>query len=171
MSVGTRARTVRVEVWPLVADEAGIWLADGHAWRATAPVPADGTPHGEVERQLAAHGVRGDTDLLHSTSWRVDGASVVLTYVAILRCAGPASRRWPGAWRVDARLADAAGRPTPTAATAAPAPRGVDVLLHAVRHLRFLLDTDATVAAALTGPWPRHLAALEPALAGMYDHR
>lgn len=48
-------------------------------------------------------------------------------------------------------------------------PRYIDVLLHGLRHLRFLLDSDATNAAALAEPWPQHLAPLTPALATMYD--
>jgi len=50
-----------------------------------------------------------------------------------------------------------------------PVVRHVDVLLHALRHLRFLLDHDAAARAVLNEYWRRHLVAFAPALAGMYE--
>ncbi len=51
---------------------------------------------------------------------------------------------------------------------AAPIPRYIDVLIHAIRHLRFLLDTDSDVADALGPEWARHLRQFEPVLSGLY---
>jgi hypothetical protein len=60
---------VMVEVWPLAADEAGIWLVSGgEAWCTNTPVQSDSDPHGDVELLLALRGAGPDTVLLHSTA-------------------------------------------------------------------------------------------------------
>jgi hypothetical protein len=165
--------TVWVEVWPLAADATGIWLLSGDdAWRDTMPVMADSEPHFEVEGLLSVHGARDSTVLMHSTSWRPDGPHIVLTYVAIVQAGGldaVVRERWADALPVSLDLAQAVGRPSTHAPDAAPVPRYVDVLLHAVRHLAFLRDTDATNRAALDANWLRHLESWQPALAGMYE--
>lgn len=163
---------VGVEVWPVAADAVGIWLLSGaDAWRPALPVQADNEPHADVELVLAEQGITGAAGLLHSTSWRVDGVRVVLTYIAVVQVNGLVRDEWPAALPVDLDLADTVGRPPTNAANEAPAPRYIDVLLHALRHLRFLLDHDATASAALSGPIRDHLLRLEPALAGMYGER
>lgn len=158
---------VVVEVWPLAADEAGIWLLDRDAWRS-APIPADSEPHFEVELTMAEHGLH-DVALLHSTSWRPDGPSVVLTYVAAVHVAGPVRAEWSAAEPVPADLLPVVGNPLPHGAAEAPVPRYIDVLHHAIRHLCFLADTDAAARQALVGYWPTYLEHLAPALAGMYE--
>ena len=73
----------RVEVWPLAADDNGIWLlSGGDAWR-TGPIPADSEPLFEVKLLVGQYDPRMQLDLIHSTSWRVDGPSVMLTWVGI----------------------------------------------------------------------------------------
>jgi hypothetical protein len=173
---------VRVEVWPLAADEAGIWLCSGDdAWRSPLAVDADSEPHAEVEQILSSHGVMAGVDLalVHSTSWRAEGQAVILTYVAVLACpgpihdvcVGPIRGHWPEARPVGEGLARFVGRPATHAATNPPAPRYSDVLMHAVRHLRFLMDTDATAAEAMGEQWRPHLDRLSPSLAGLYAER
>ena len=51
--------------------------------------------------------------------------------------------------------------------------RASDVLLHGLRHLKFQIGPwgDANIAAAMDRNWRRHLHALKPALATMYDER
>jgi hypothetical protein len=140
---------VWVEVWPVAADQTGIWLVSGDdAWRPLISVTADTEPHAEIELILAEHGALADAQLIHSTSWRVDG---------------------PAALPISVSVAQAVGAPLTNAPNAAPTPRYIDVLKHAVRHLAFLLRNDATAATALTEPWPTHLAEIQPTLAGMYD--
>lgn len=164
--------TVRTEVWPLAADSAGIWLTSGaDAWRPALPVPADSEPHAEVELLLAERGVSADVVLLHSTSWRVDGPSIVLTYVAVLARSGLVLDSWPDARPLGVDLARAVGQPPAHGAAEAPAPRYIDVLHHSVRHLAFLLESDATAAAVLDADWQRHLRKLTPTLAGMYQEQ
>ena len=112
---------VVAEVWPVAADEVGLWLVSGgDAWRSDA-VMADGDVHFEVEMLLHEHGIRhADITAVHSTSWRPDGPAVVLTYMAVIKAAGPVRERWPGAQPVTARLAEAAGKPPTHAATEPP---------------------------------------------------
>ena len=178
--------TVTVEVWPLAADEAGIWLvSDGDAWRY-GPVEAASDVHYEVELLLFHHGIDpGDAvfirvpeespraEVIHSTSWRPDGPTIVLTYMAVVKADGYVRDRWPGALPVTAALPEAIGKAPPHGATEVPVPRVADVLLHGIRHLRWLAtdEGDAETAAALDANWQRHLAPLRPALAKMFSER
>ncbi|MGH3856889.1 MAG: hypothetical protein ACRDR6_26095 [Pseudonocardiaceae bacterium] len=160
--------SIIAEVWPVVADEHGIWLVSGgDAWRSYA-VPADSEPHFEVELVLASYDA-GRPVLLHSTSWRTDGPRIVLTYMAVLDCPSLARDRWAAALPVSAELLPAVGNPPPHGAAEAPVPRYIDVLYHGLRHLRFLIDTDASARESLAGNWTAHLGRLSPVLAGMYD--
>jgi hypothetical protein len=163
---------VIVEVWPVAADKAGIGLlSGGDAWRY-GPVMADSDVHYEVEFLLCEHGVRAeDVAVIHATSWRPDGPAIVLTYMVVVKAGAYARETWPHAVPVTAALAKAVGKPPPHAAAEVPVPRVVDVLLHGLRHLRFLLDYDAETSAALDADWRRALGPLEPALATMFAER
>ena len=157
------------EVWPVAADALGIWLISGDdAWR-TAAVPADSGPHFELDLELFGRGVRDRVSLMHSTSWRADGPHLVVTYMAVIRADDLVRGTWPAALPVTARLLDVVGKPPGHAPDQPPAPRYIDVLMHGLRHLRFLLDHDPASSAALGETWRRHLAPLTPALAGMYS--
>jgi hypothetical protein len=132
---------------------------------------ADNEPHSDVEYLLGENEAQSDAVLLHSTSWRVDGPAIVLTYIAVIRCDGLVRDRWANAMPVSSSLTEVVGKPPTNSPIDPPAPRYVDVLMHGLRHLKFLLDTDATNAAALDDTWQRHLAELNPALATMYSER
>jgi hypothetical protein len=161
--------SVHVEVWPVAADEVGVWLLSGEdAWRS-GPVMADDEPHSEVDTRSTSTTPLEDVALLHSTSWRVDGPRLVLTYMAVLTIPGLARDAWPTALPVSLDLANAVGKPLPYGPTEPPTPRYIDVLLHGLRHMRFLLDTDPGNSAALDDYWRGHLATLDPALATMYN--
>lgn len=165
----TEDMKVRVEVWPLAADSAGLWLlSGGDAWRS-GNVPSDDEPHSEVLWLLSDGGARDDTVLIHSTSWRPDGPAMILTYLVVVQVSGLVLDRWPDAKPVGEPVQRTVGKPPTHAPTEAPEPRYIDVLFHGLRHLRYLLDKDATTAAALDENWRRHLAPLEPELARMYD--
>ena len=165
---------ITVEVWPVAADEAGIWLvSDGDALR-WGPVMADGDVHYEVETLLRGFGIALDeVPVIHSTSWRPDGPAIVLTYMAIVRASGYVLETWPHAAPVTSALPKAVGKAPAHGAAEVPVPRVVDVLLHGLRHLKFLAgpDGDAETAAALDGNWLQHLAPLRPALATMFSER
>jgi hypothetical protein len=163
---------ITAEVWPLAADAAGIWLISGGDALRWGPVMADGDVHYEVETLLRGFGIGiPDVPVIHSTSWRPDGPAVVLTYMAVVKADGYVLETWPDAAPVTSALPAAVGKAPPHAAAEVPVPRVVDVLLHGIRHLRWLLDHDAETSAALDGNWRRHLAPLEPALATMYSER
>jgi hypothetical protein len=160
---------VRVELWVAAADQAGIWLISGDdAWRSDR-ISADEDVQAEVE--LLAYGQAPDLALsvIHSTSWRQDGPGIVLTYVAIGQAGEFVQDQFPAALPITTELLEAVGRPYPHDAAQAPTPRHIDVLMHAIRHLRFLRDTDEPTRAAMSPEWRRHLEAFEPALSGLYS--
>ena len=163
--------TVHVEVWPIAADEIGLWLLSGNdGWRA-GPVMADDEPHSEVEYAISDHMPLDDVVLLHSTSWRVDGPRVVLTYMALVRTTDFVREAWPDARPINLDLAEAVGKPLSYKPSEPPTPRHIDVLVHGLRHLRFLMSTDSANAAAMEGYTQQHLAKLDPAFAAMYNDR
>lgn len=175
------------EVWPVAADRLGVWLLTGAAQLdASLPVSADGDIDADAKAIYTGAGfAMEDLLLFHSTSWRqvpgrpwqegVPGRApgLVATYVAVVETGTDYVRsRWPHAAPVSPLLLPAVGRPYQHGATEAPQVRDVEVLLHAIRHLEFLRQRDATAAAVLNGRrhWKAALDGLEPALAGMYRH-
>jgi hypothetical protein len=178
--------TVTVEVWPVAADEAGIWLVSGRdAWRF-GPVEAASDVHYEIELLLFQHGIDpGDAvflklaprapraEVIHMTSGRPQGPTYVLTYMAVVDVPGYVLETWPDAAPITAALPAAVGKAPPHGAAEVPVPRWVDVPLHGLRHLKFLAGPggDAETAAALDANWRRHLAPLEPALFTMFSER
>jgi hypothetical protein len=160
--------TVHVEIWGLSANPDGIYLiSGGDAWRG-GPLLAGGEPHDAVREILAANGALNDAKIIHSTSWRAEGHTIVLTYVAALTCPH-VQQHWPGAQRVSPVLLEAWGQPVTHAANEPPTPTYAAVLMHALRHLEFLRVHDATAAAAMGPDWRSHLQAFTPALSGMYS--
>jgi hypothetical protein len=176
-TIATDRLGVRVEVWPVAADQFGIWLVspEADAWRSDY-VNADREPHRAVEDLLDAHDQFNRVQLLHSTSWRTDSDAVVLTYIAVLAVAlvghGESNEyvldTWPHARPLTLATAEAVGKPLPHGPIEPPTPRYIDVLMHAVRHLRFLLETDVQAQAGLDDHWRHSLSDLQPTLAGMY---
>lgn len=159
---------VRVEVWPVSADSVGIWLISGtDAWRS-GQLGADTDPHAAVEQLLTEHGALADARVLHSTSWRAEDDAVIVTYIVALACPH-VHDHWPDSKPVSPALPAAVGPPITHPAAGPPTPRYVDVLMHALRHMTFLIGTDATVKAALTPEWLGHLEHFAPALSGMYS--
>ncbi|WP_238018629.1 hypothetical protein KZZ52_49940 [Dactylosporangium sp. AC04546] len=160
------------EIWPVAADGIGIWLISGRdAWRPRLPVMADSEPHAEVELELSDQNVRNDVTFLHSTSWRVDGPRLIVTYLAVVDRPGFVRDHWSDALPVSINMVAAVGKPPTHAPDEAPAPRYIDVLLHGLRHLSFLVgpNGDGTARTVLSDDWKRHLSQFEPALAGMYS--
>jgi hypothetical protein len=161
---------VRVEIWPVVADEIGLWLISGlDAWHS-GNVSYDLGPRDEVQCILDEHEIGDKLQVIHSTSWRAEDGYVILTYVAAIHCSGLARKSWPEAAPISPDLATHVGRPVPTPPIGEPIPRYIDVLLHGLRHFRFLTLTDGPARDALGDGWRRHLEAFAPALSGMYEY-
>jgi hypothetical protein len=118
-----------------------------------------GTHPDELARRLAGLGP-DDGGLLHSTSWRFDGA-VVLTYAALPdptpEGATPLDLARPTPYPVDPL---APGRIHLTAH---------DIAVHACRHLSFLRRTDPLVASAAIGGADHHGADGQPELWNAID--
>jgi hypothetical protein len=162
--------SVVAEAWPVAADEAGIWLISGTgAWYPDTEVMSDSLPHFEVELALHEHGIKDKPAAMHSTSWRVEGMNLVVAYMAVIRPINFVREEWPGALPITIEMSEMVGKPPTHAANEPPGPRHIDVLMHGLRHLRFLMDNDATIAAAMGDTWRRHLAPFTPVLATMYD--
>lgn len=159
-----------MEVWPIAADETAIYLVSGNApWRQDGPTDSDKAPHWEVESILRDHVPAGRAALLQSTSWRFEEPHICLTYVAVINLGGDYVRaEWPRALPVTPKLLEEVGKPSQTPPTEAPLPRNIDVLMHALRHLKFLADTDAAARTALDEHWHWHLDSWKPGLAGLY---
>jgi len=160
---------VRVEVWPVGADEVGIWLLSGDDALRSGNIASDADLFDEARQMLKRRGMR--PLILHGTSNRQDGPAVILTYVAVVETADLALSAHPTAKPVGAPLQDAVGRPYTHAAAEPPTPRDVDALMHTLRHLAFLRDHDVETAAQFSSHWRQHLEPLEPALAMMYSDR
>ena len=165
--------TVCVEVWPVAADEVGLWLLSGGAPWEEGPVMADSSEHFEVELLLRGHGITPDDLLwLHSTSWHPDGPRHVDTYLAVVNLAGSvACERWPHAVPITPGLYDhpEVGKPPTHGATEEPVPRELDVLFHALGHLKDQIRKNATTRDAVGEVWAARLEPFEETLAGMYS--
>jgi hypothetical protein len=81
-------------------------------------------------------------DLIHSPSWRVDRPVIILTWVGIAQIHDLVIDQWPNVLPVTTEMFAKVGNPITHAANEPPTPRDSDVLLHAIRHLRFLRDTN-----------------------------
>lgn len=99
-------------------------------------------------------GLVGPPLLVHSTSWRREGAAVILSFVVVI---GPQQVGSMSSTPIErAQLAR-------SEATRAPASIGhAQVLEHGIRHLAWLVKDDETVAHVLTDRWPDALSAYVP---------
>lgn len=130
------------------------WLKPVHAPSLRLGLPRAAAPGEFVLRTLEWYPLL--PRVVHSTSWRYDDGSVVLTYVAVVE---PPGRLPPGSLvelpveRTELARGEAMGPPREI---------GVEqVIEHALRHLSWLMRDDAAVAAALA-EWPDVLARYVP---------
>jgi hypothetical protein len=168
---------VQVELWAAATDESGPSLLSEGPWRSPL-LSARSEPHVMVETMLTDKQVPKDLRaVIHSTSWRVeagdDGLNVlVVTYLAVVNLAKGSTyvfEDWPDAVPVGLETLQQYGNPAAHSPTEPPAPRYIDVLHHAFRHLAYLRNNDEKVRRALSAAWLKCLRPLEPALAVMYD--
>lgn len=165
--------TVWVEVWPVAADETGLWLLSGGKPWLDGPVMADNSEDFMAKSLLSEHGIAKD-DLLwtHFTSWHPDGPRHVDTYLAVVDLdAAVACELWPHAAPITPDLYNdpEVGKPPTHGATEEPAPRVLDVLYHALGHLKEQIRKNATTRAAVGEVWRVQLEPYEETLAGMYE--
>lgn len=163
------------EAWPLGADATGLYLLSG-----TGPWPSDyigcqSDPQTMVEIELIQRGIPVGPDLpLHSTSWRVeydrqaDRNFGIYTFMAVVPCPELVYDRWPHAEPIPPELAEELGQAPRHPVGQLPDVPYWFVLLHGLRHLRFLRDTDSDLRDALDADWRRHLERFTPAIARMY---
>jgi hypothetical protein len=96
----------------------------------------------------------GAPRLVHSTSWRHDADSVILSFVVVIDADLVGGMESAPIGRADLAR---------SAATAAPADIGHEqVIEHGLRHLAWLAVDDPVVATELSGPWRTALAGYVP---------
>ena len=143
---------VRAEVFVVTLIEGAIALTgpDGpRAWH----IETHGQGHPMEEAGETLRGVLEDLTLFHSTSWRWDHGSVVLTFLAVI----------PDRGTMDFVLTDRADLARSGTARAPTVIGTNQVLEHALRHLSWLAKEDEVVADALDEAWRRALASYLPA--------
>lgn len=99
--------------------------------------------------------VLGEPLLVHSTSWRWQGDSVVLSFLAVVE-----PNIVDG---YEGRVFTAGGLARGSARDAPEAIESRQVLEHALRHLAWLAQDDPAVGAALSDPWHERLSSFVPA--------
>ena len=137
-----------------------VWL-NGDRLELTGPdgpvpwiVQLDDVEHPVESADRIVRGLVGPPLLVHSTSWRREGAAVLLSFVVVI---GPD------------QVKDMATAPIPRSelarseATSAPATIAhAQVLEHGLRHLAWLAEDDEVVAGKLSPGWHRALAGYVP---------
>ena len=111
---------------------------------------------------------------MHSTGWHPDGPRHVDAYLAVVDLEGAvACEKWPHAAPITPDIYDEpeVGKPPTHGATEEPVPRLLDVLYHALGHLKDQTRKNATTRAAVGDVWRVQLEPYEETLAGMYSER
>lgn len=163
---------VTAEIWPLAADQQGIWLVSGDWPWLTLPFADDTSFNAEFECALLEHGA---TAVLgpHGTSCRIDGPSLICSAVAVLNEIGPVRASWPNAKPIPVeRIVAEVGKPPTHPANRVPDKvRQWDALVGTLRHLAFQLTPygDAELAGKLNKWWRLYLADAAPILFRLYD--
>src|SRR6266536_5668786 len=130
----TPPKVVTVEVWPVAADQRGIWLLSGLGPWPSPPVAQgiDNAEHIAAEIELMQHQARAETVILHSTSWRSTTVEMVCTFLAVIDCPGrPVRAHWPEALPLDPRVVEVVGSEPTHGAAEPPVVREIGVLRHA----------------------------------------
>lgn len=144
---------VRAEIFMvrLHADRIEITGPDGPgAWI----VQLDEREHPVESVDRIVRGLVGQPLLVHSTSWRRDGAAVILSFVVVIGPEQAAGMETAPVGRAELARSEA---------TRAPIAIGTSqVLEHALRHLAWLAREDAVVRDRLSPAWKDALAAYAP---------
>lgn len=163
---------VTAEIWPVAADERGLWLLSGTWPWASLPFADDTSFNAEFQGELISRGAVAALGP-HGTSCRIDGPSLVCAAVAVIDCIGPVRASWPEAEPIPVeRIVAEVGKPPTHPANRVPDEiRQWDALVGGLRHLAFQLTPygDAELADKMNR-WLRfHLANAAPVLFRLYD--
>lgn len=144
-----------LEVLPVgLAGTELFWLKPVHADSLRVGLPVSTQPAQVVLDVLGWYNV--EARVIHSTSWRHQEGTVILTYLAVVEP--------PGRLPPDSLVSQPVGRAELARGTAIGAPRQIGVgavVEHALRHLAWLLREDRAIAEALPA-WKEVLARYEP---------
>lgn len=143
---------VTAEVFTLAATGGGIVLT-GPCGAAPWLIETDRTEHPLDAVRRIVTGALDDVLLLHSTSWRFDRDSVILTFVVVVDDPGTMA----------AELIERVGLARSEATSAPGAIAHAQVVEHAIRHLAWLAVEDAVVRDTLDPAWHDMLRAYIPA--------
>ena len=147
-------------IGPVRADVFMVWI-NGDRIEITGPdgpgpwvLQLEDTEHPVESVERTIRGLVGPPLLVHSTSWRREGTSVVLSFLVVI-----------GPDQVGAMASAAAERADLARSDATRAPEAIgnlQVLEHALRHLAWLAKDDPVVAERLSNDWKRALADYVP---------
>lgn len=162
---------VRIEMWPLAADKRRLWCLSGDLpWVSEGELMADGDPHFMAKTELEYRAVWDRTVALHSTSWRWEMPTLLLTYVAVVETSELARIEWHGARPIDLDVFDAIGKPTPHGPKDKPEPTRLDALMDGLEEMLGQAHKNSAYAFLLEPPWGAYMEKLSPALTTMYRH-
>ncbi len=142
-----------IEIIPLLIDLDGDlkYLHPTHSTSLEIPFFASPHPNEQVEQRLKMMGL--EAQIIHSTSWRFDQATLTITYVVILDALAV---RQSGV-----KLAMSLVEPASIVhGSATRAPMDIplkSVIFHALTHLSWLSLIDENVQAGLSDKWKKHL--------------
>jgi len=145
---------------PVQAEIFVVWL-NGEHLELTGPCGAapwiielESTEHPVETVERIVRDAIGPARLIHSTSWRRDRDAVILSFVVVI---GPELRGEMASEPIGrSELARSEATAAPTAIS------HLQVLEHALRHLAWLAEDDAAVAAELSPEWRGLLAGYVP---------
>lgn len=145
---------VRAEVFVVVLDSSGTPLLTGPCGAAPWFIEAGGDEHPmtTVDRLAAAN--LGVVHVAHSTSWRHEGGSVVLSFVVVSDIEATSAFQHAPVRRAELARGGATSAPVQI--------DWAQVLEHGLRHLCWLLGDDEHVRQSLPQGWPRVLADYVP---------
>ena len=147
-------------VGPVRAEIFLVWLDRGHV-AITGP---DGARPWVVQLEDAEHPVAtveriigggvGPALLVHSTSWRREGAAVILSFIAVIGPEQVGDMQFAPVERAELARSEASRPPEEIA--------GDQVLEHALRHLAWLAQDDPVVRELLSPEWRAALSGYVP---------
>jgi hypothetical protein len=146
---GDELMTATAEVWLVGVNKDGPWNLTGHDALRIGPVTSSVGIAGAVEALMARAGAGpDDVAIWHGTSCRDELGAAVQTHIALVNCPD-ILEHWPLAKPIPMELFPEFGQPPAHGPTEVPDNPYIWVLMHAWRHLAFLLEYDSDQAATI----------------------